>query len=142
MVDKYTNRKITITCPYMLFALQPDTKTVYRRNPNYWGRIEGNVQAIVYTPIKNDATRTAALLSGEIDLVLDPAPQDVARLRGTPGMKVIDGQENRIIFIGMDQARDELLYSSVKGKNPFKDIRVRKALYQAVDVETLKRTVM
>jgi peptide/nickel transport system substrate-binding protein len=121
---------------------QPDTKTVYKRNPGYWGKIEGNVQEVVYTPIKNDATRTAALISGEVDFVLDPAPQDVARLRNTSGIKIIDGVENRIVFIGMDQARDELLYSSVKGKNPFKDVRVRRALYYAVDIETLKRTVM
>lgn len=140
--DKFTNLNTNGTGPYMLVSRQPDTRTVYKRNPNYWGKFEGNVQEVVYTPIKNDATRTAALISGEVDVVLDPAPQDIDRLRKTPGMKVIDGLENRVIFIGMDQARDELLYSNVKGKNPFKDIRVRKALYQAVDVETLKRTTM
>jgi peptide/nickel transport system substrate-binding protein len=140
--DKYTNLNTNGTGPYMLVSRQPDTKTVYKRNPNYWGKIEGNVQEVVYSPIKNDATRTAALISGEIDFVLDPAPQDIARLKNTQGVKVIDGLENRIIFIGMDQARDELLYSNVKGKNPFKDIRVRQALYHAIDIETMKRTVM
>ncbi|MDQ6629698.1 MAG: ABC transporter substrate-binding protein, partial [Pseudomonadota bacterium] len=108
----------------------------------YWGKIEGNVQDIVFTPIGNDATRNAALVSGEVDFVLDPAPRDLARLRSTQGVKVIDGLENRIVFIGMDQGRDELLYSSVKGKNPFKDLRVRKALYQAIDIETLKTKLM
>jgi peptide/nickel transport system substrate-binding protein len=140
--DKYTNLNTNGTGPYMVVSRQPDNKTVFKRNPNYWGKIEGNVQDVVYTPIKNDATRTAALLSGELDFVLDPAPQDTARLRNTPGVKVIDGQENRIVFVGMDQARDELLYSNVKGRNPFKDVRVRRALYHAVDIETLKRTVM
>jgi peptide/nickel transport system substrate-binding protein len=141
--EKYTNLNANGTGPYMVVSRQPDTKTVFKRNPNYWGgKLEGNVQEIVYTPIKNDATRTAALISGEIDFVLDPAPQDIARLRQTSGVKVIDGLENRIVFIGMDQQRDELLYSNVKGKNPFKDLRVRKALYYAVDIETLKRTVM
>jgi peptide/nickel transport system substrate-binding protein len=140
--DKYTNLNTNGTGPYMLVSRQPDSKTVFKRNPNYWGKPEGNVQEVVYTPIGNDATRTAALISGQLDFVLDPAPQDLARLRNTPGVKVIDGQENRIIMIGMDQARDELLYSNVKGKNPFKDVRVRKALYYAVDIETLKRTVM
>jgi peptide/nickel transport system substrate-binding protein len=140
--DKFTNLNANGTGPYMLVSRQPDTKTVFKRNPNYWAKFEGNVQEVVYSPIKNDATRTAALISGEIDLVLDPAPQDTARLRNTQGVRVIDGVENRILFIGMDQARDELLYSNVKGKNPFKDIRVRKALYQAIDMETLKRTVM
>jgi peptide/nickel transport system substrate-binding protein len=84
------------------------------------------VQEVVYTPIKSDATRTAALISGEVDFVLDPRRRTSQRLRTTPGLKVIDGLENRSIFIGMDQARDELLYSNVKGKNPFKDVRVRR----------------
>jgi len=130
------------TGPFILVSRQPDVKTVYKRNTAWWGKFEGNVQQVVYTPIKSDATRAAALISGEIDFVLDPAPQDVARLRGSPGVKVIDGPENRIVFIGMDQARDELLYSSVKGKNPFKDVRVRRALYQAVDIETIKTKLM
>ena len=130
------------TGPYLLASRAPGIKTVYKRNPNWWGKPEGNVQDIVYTPIASDATRLAALISGEIDFVLDPAPRDVARLRSTAGVKVIDGPENRAVFIGMDQARDELLYSNVKGKNPFKDIRLRRALYQAVDIETLKSKLM
>ncbi|MFT3664496.1 ABC transporter substrate-binding protein [Piscinibacter sp.] len=131
------------TGPYMLASRAPGIKTVYKRNPNWWGRFEGNVQEIVYTPIGNDATRLAALVSGEIDFVLDPAPRDVARLRNTAGVKVIDGPENRIVFIGMDQFRDKLLYGSVPGdRNPFKDPRVRRALYQAVDIETLKTKLM
>ena len=87
--------------------------------------MEGNVTEIVYTPIKSAATRTAALLSGEIDFVLDPPLQDLPKLKSDPNIKVVEGEENRTIFIGMDQKRDELLYSSVKGKNPFKDLRVR-----------------
>jgi peptide/nickel transport system substrate-binding protein len=121
---------------------QPDVKTVYKRNPTWWGKFDGNVQEVVYTPIKSDATRVAALISGEVDFVLDPAPQDLPRLRSTTGVKVIDGPENRIVFIGMDQLRDELLYSSVKGKNPFKDVRVRRALYQAIDIDTIKTKLM
>jgi peptide/nickel transport system substrate-binding protein len=42
----------------------------------------------------------------------------------------------------MDQSRDELLYSNVKGKNPFKDIRVREAFYKAIDIEAIKNRVM
>ena len=130
------------TGPFVLVSRQPGIKTTYKRNANWWGKFDGNVQEIVYTPISNDATRLAALVSGEIDFVLDPAPRDVARLRNTAGVKVIDGPENRVVFIGMDQHRDELLYGSVKGRNPFKDLRVRRALQHAVDIETMKTKLM
>jgi peptide/nickel transport system substrate-binding protein len=137
------------TGPYTLTLRQPGIKTSYKRNPAWWGQRDnskgvalGNVQEAVFTPIANDATRLAALVSGELQFVIDPAPRDVPRLRNTSGVKVIDGPENRVLFIGMDQFRDELLYSSVKGKNPFKDIRVRQALYHAVDIETIKTKLM
>lgn len=140
--ETYASMNMNGTGPYMLASRAPGIKTTYKRNPNWWGKNEGNVQEIVYTPIANDATRLAALVSGEIDFVLDPAPRDIPRLRNTPGVKVIDGPENRVVFIGMDQGRDELLYSSVKGKNPFKDLRVRKALYHAIDIEAMKTKLM
>jgi peptide/nickel transport system substrate-binding protein len=140
--QSYTAFHANGTGPYMLVSRQPDVKTVYKRNPNWWGKFEGNVQDVIYTPIKSNSTRVAALISGELDVVLDPPPTDVPRLRETPNVKIIDGPENRIIFIGMDQGRDELLYSSVKGKNPFKDLRVRQALYQAVDEDSIKNKLM
>ena len=131
------------TGPFMLVSRSPGVKTVYKRNPAWWGTFDGNVTEIVYTPISNDATRLAALVSGEIDFVLDPAPRDIPRLRNTAGVRIIDGPENRVIFIGMDQARDTLQYGKVPGdKNPFKDVRVRRALYHAVDIETMKSKLM
>jgi len=144
--DMITAREANGTGPYILKARQPDVKTVLARNPNWWGikagLFEGNVDEVVFTPIGSDATRVAALISGEIDLINDPPPQDVPRLAQTPNIKVIEGVENRIVFIGMDQGRDELLYSSVKGRNPFKDKRVRQALYEAIDIEAIHRTTM
>jgi peptide/nickel transport system substrate-binding protein len=131
------------TGPLMLVSRQPAIKTVYKRNPHWWGRYSGNVQDVVFTPIANDATRLAALVSGEIDLVIDPAPRDLAQLRRTEGVKVLEGPENRIIFVGLDQVRDKLLYARVPGdRNPFKDLRVRRALYQAIDIEALKAKLM
>ena len=131
------------TGPYMLVSRAPGIKTVHKRNPAWWGKFEGNVQDVVYTPIANDATRLAALISGELDFVHDPAPRDIPRLRTVAGVKVIDGPENRIVFIGMDQARDKLLHGNVPGdRNPFKDVRVRRALYQAIDIETMKTKLM
>ena len=55
---------------------------------------------------------------------------------------MLTGPELRTIFLNMDSMRDELLYSNVKGKNPFKDARVRKAFYQAIDMEAIQAKVM
>ena len=130
------------TGPYMVREREPGVRTVFRRNPIYWRKIDGNVDEVVFNVIGNDATRVAALLSGEVD-VIDPAPvQDVERISANPAFQVIQGPEVRVIFLGMDQKRDELLYSDVKGRNPFKDRRVRQALYQAIDVERIKTTIM
>ena len=106
------------------------------------GRFEGNATRFVYTPIANDATRTAALLSGDIDFTHEAPPQDVARLSQEPGIRLATGLENRIIYLGFGQYGDELLYSSVKGRNPFKDIRVREAFYLAIDPDALKTGTM
>ena len=144
--ETHAARNANGTGPYMLKLREPDVKTVMVKNPNWWGladkRFEGNVDEVIYLPIKADATRVAALLSGEVDLVMDPPAQDIARLKQNPQIKVLEGVENRIVFLGMDQARDELLYSNVKGKNPFKDHRVRQALYQAIDIDALRTRTM
>ena len=130
------------TGPYRLKERQPSSRTVLVRNGTYWGKVDGNVDEVIFTPIGNAATRVAALLSGEIDL-MEPVPlQDVARIKASPNLKVMQGPELRTIFLGMDQKRDELLFSNVKGKNPFKDKRVRQAFYQAIDIETIKTRVM
>ncbi|MBS0317631.1 MAG: ABC transporter substrate-binding protein [Proteobacteria bacterium] len=130
------------TGPYRLRERQPGVRTVMVRNLNYWGKVEGNAQEVIFTPIGNAATRVAALMSGEVD-VMEPVPvQDIARVNASGVAKVLTGPELRTIFLGMDQKRDQLLYSNVKGKNPFKDVRVRKAFYEAIDIEGIKKTVM
>src|SRR6202034_4089751 len=68
--------------------------------------------------------------------------QDIQRVNAGGNATVLTGTEIRTIFLGMDQARDELLYSNIKGKNPFKDIRVREAIYKAIDVDLIKNRVM
>jgi len=142
--ETHAARNANGTGPYMLKSREVDVRTVFVENPNWWGKAsrKGNVTEVVYTPVKSESTRTAALLSGELDFVLDPAPQDIARMKQNPNIKVVEGSETRTIFIGLDQNRDELQYSNVKGKNPFKDLRVRQALYHAIDIEGIKRAVM
>ena len=141
-IENTASFKSNGTGPFRTKERQPNIRTVLVRNFNYWGKVESNVDEVVFTPIGNDATRVAALVSGEVDVV-EPVPlQDIDRLKSNANLKVMQGPELRTIFLGMDQKRDELLFSSVKGKNPFKDVRVRKAFYQAIDVETIKSRVM
>ncbi|HEX2114455.1 MAG TPA: ABC transporter substrate-binding protein [Alphaproteobacteria bacterium] len=139
--ETYAVRNMNGTGPYMLKSREVDIRTVFVENPNWWGKREGNVTEMVYQPIKSDATRISALISGEIDFVLDPPLQDIERLK-RGGAKVVEGNENRTIFFGFDQHRDELLYSNVKGKNPFKDLKVRQAVYHAIDIEAIKSRIM
>jgi peptide/nickel transport system substrate-binding protein len=130
------------TGPFTVESHQPGVKTVFKVNPNWWRKPEHNLKEIIFTPIGSDATRVAALLSGEVDII-EPVPlQDISRVDSSPNAQVLKGPELRTIFLGMDQVRDELLYSNVKGRNPFKDVRVREAFYKAVDIELIKTRVM
>jgi peptide/nickel transport system substrate-binding protein len=130
------------TGPFMIESHQPGVKTVFKAFADWWGKPEHNLKEIDFTSIGNDATRVAALLSGEVDVV-EPVPlQDIQRVNASGIATVMNGPEIRTIFLGMDQSRDELLYSNVKGKNPFKDIRVREAFYKAIDIEAIKNRVM
>jgi peptide/nickel transport system substrate-binding protein len=130
------------TGAFRLKSREPAAKTVFVRNGVYWDKIESNIDEAIFTPIGNDATRVAALLSGEIDMMQPVPVQDAPRLNANANLKVMQGPELRTIFLGMDQSRDELLFSNVKGKNPFKDKRVRQAFYQAIDIEAIKTRIM
>ncbi len=140
-IENTASFKTNGTGPFHVRERQPNVRTVFQRNPNYWGKVDGNVQEVVFTPIANPATRVAALLSGQVDIMAPVPVQDIARVN-SGATRVLTGPELRTIFLGMDQKRDELLFSSVKGKNPFKDKRVRQAFYQAIDIAGIQKTVM
>jgi peptide/nickel transport system substrate-binding protein len=130
------------TGPFKITSHEPGVKTVFTKNPDWWDEPTHNLDEVVFTPIGSDATRVAALLSGEVDF-MDPVPvQDIERVNNNPGTKVLVGPELRTIFLGFDQRRDVLKGSNVTDKNPFKDVKVRKAFYQAIDIETIKSKVM
>jgi len=142
-VENTASFKANGTGPFRLRAREPSVRTTLARNGNYWDKsIATNITEVVFTPIGSASTRVAALLSGEIDM-MEPVPvQDVARIAAHPNLKVMQAPELRTIFFGMDQSHDELLFSNVKGKNPFKDKRVRQAFYQAIDVNAIQKAVM
>ncbi|HMB75020.1 MAG TPA: ABC transporter substrate-binding protein, partial [Kiloniellaceae bacterium] len=143
-VENYATLNANGTGPFKLVSREPGVKTVLTVNEDWWDKDNQtfNVTDVVLTPIGSDATRTAALLSGELDLMYPAPVQDVDRINNSGVASVLQGPELRTIFLGMDQSRDELLYSSVKGANPFKDKRVRQAFYQAIDEDAIVSKVM
>ncbi len=141
--ENFATRNAMGTGPFVLKSREPDVKTVLAANPNWWDKSpEHNLAEVVFTRIPNAATRVAALLSGEIDMMYTVPPQDTDRIAKDANTNIIEGPETRVVFLGFDQERNELLYSSVKGKNPFKDKRVREAIHRSIDVEAMRRTVM
>ncbi len=130
------------TGPFIITEHQAGVKTIFKPNSEWWGKPEHNFEEVIFTTISNDATRVAALLSGDVDWA-DPIPlQDVDRINASSNAQVLQGPELRTIFLGFDQYRDELKYSNIKGKNPFKDVRVRKAFYLAIDENAIADKVM
>lgn len=142
--ESFAVRNTNGTGPFILESRAPDELTVLNRNPNWWGnsQFEGNLDRIEYRPISNAATRVAALLSGEVDFVLDPPLQDLKRIDSAAGLRVKTVAQIRSIFFGMDQGVDELRTSNIKGANPFKDARVREAFNLAIDKKAIQRVVM
>lgn len=142
--ENYAQRNTNGTGPFKLVSRAPDELTILERNADWWGddMFPGNLDRIEYRPIGNAATRVAALLSDEVDFLLDPPLQDLKRIEATDGLKVSTVAQVRTIFLGMDQSVDELRFSNVKGKNPFRDVRVREAFNLAVDKEAIRRVVM
>ncbi len=138
----FANLNANGTGPFMLKERQPDVKTVLVPNPNWWGTMDSNVSEAIFTPIGQDATRVAALIAGDVDMAYPIPVQDWDRLESADGVQPLTGPEARTIFLGFDQERDELLYSSIKGKNPFKDERVREAFLLAIDIEAIRKKVM
>ncbi len=130
------------TGPFIVSEHQAGVRTVFKPNPGWWGKPQHNFDEVIFTTVGNDATRVAALLSGDVDWA-DPIPlQDIARVNASGNAQVLQGPELRTIFLGFDQRRDELKSSSIKGKNPFKDVRVRKAFYLAIDEDAIAAKVM
>ena len=140
--ENFATRNANGTGPFILDIREPDRRTTLKANPAWWDKPDGNVTDVQFNVISNAATRVAALLSGDVDMIYTVPPQDVDRLGKTDGIKIHMGPELRTIFLAFDTLRPELLKSDVKGKNPFQDVRVRRAFYQAIDVKAIQARVM
>ena len=142
--ETFAVRNANGTGPYRLVAREPDVRTVLERNPDYWGAADfpDMIDTLILTPIASAPTRVAALLSGELDFVLDPAIQDLPRLDQAPDVSLQQTNEVRSIFLGWDTASPDSPWDDVEGRNPLADPRVRQALYQGIDVDAIQRVVM
>ena len=131
------------TGAFRLAAREPGLRTVLDPFDGWWDTAEHNITRAELTPIQNPATAVAALLSGDVDLI-NPVPiQDAERLAGDDNVKVIQGIEARVIMLGFPHEADALKYSAeTTDKNPFSDVRVRKAVAQAVNVPAILQTIM
>ena len=140
--ENFASRNAMGTGAFRVTGWQPDQRVTMAANPDWWDKTGGNVKEVIYTPIKSDPTRVAALLSGDIDMLTDIPTQDVARLRSDGKLKLMEGAEVRTMFLAPDVGSPELKYSSVKGKNPFADRRVRQAMSISIDRVAIQRTTM
>lgn len=140
----YATNHANGTGPFVLSKFEPGGRIVMTRNPNWWGfeRYPHNIDRIEYTPITGTQERLGALLDGTIDLLTDPPLRALEQIEGTSGLKLEKATELRTIFLSLDQASDALRSSDVTGSNPFKDSRVRRAIYQAIDIESIHEQVM
>ncbi len=143
--ETFAVRNANGTGPFKLIKYEPDVRVQLQRFDGWWGAADprnGQLQAVTFLSIKSDATRLAALASGEVDLVLDPPFQDVERLKTDPKLSVTTTGDMSTQYFTFDQSRDELLSSDVKGRNPFKDLRVRRAVAHALNIELIVQKVL
>ncbi|HZZ95063.1 MAG TPA: ABC transporter substrate-binding protein [Usitatibacter sp.] len=139
--ETFTARNANGTGPYKLVQWTPDVKTVLVANPDYWGK-RGNVTEAQYLVIGTGATRVSGLLSGELDLVVDPSLQDLERLKRIPQVSILQVVSNGVQYLGFDYGHARLVHGKAGERNPFRDRRVREAIRLAIDVKSLQSKVM
>ena len=140
--EDYATRHAMGTGPFRVTLRDPDHRTMLERNPTWWDHPNDLVERLEFDVLTAQTTRVAALVSGQADVATEIPPQDADYVAHTSGLKLLAGPELRTIFLGMDQSREQLLKSDVKGRNPFRDQRVRLAIALAIDEEAIVAKVM
>ncbi len=140
--DNYSAFNANGTGPFIVVKRETDVETIMEPNPEWWDTPEHNLTKVVFKPIASDPTRVAALLSGSIDMAYPIPVQDLGRVDSNNGTSTLTGPELRTIFLGLNQSDPELSSSNIQGENPLKDVRVREAMYRAIDIEAIRRKVM
>lgn len=145
--ENFAARNAMGTGPYVISARDPGVKIEFTRSDSWWDQPRGNIDKATYHIISNPATRVAALLTGEVDMIEAVPPQDAERIEKAEGVHLDSVADLRTVFVMMDVDRDVLLHAAdAKGnplkENPLKDKRVREAMRLAIDTAALKARVM
>ncbi|MBW8269418.1 ABC transporter substrate-binding protein [Caldovatus aquaticus] len=145
--DYNAGRAAIGTGPYRLVAHRAGDRTEMARNDAWWGGAEPWAR-VSYRFIANDGARTAALLAGDVDVIDQVPSTDLARLRRDPRVALHEIQGLRMIHLAFDHSRTEnpVFVADNEGRplaaNPYKDVRVRRALSLAIDRRALAERVM
>ena len=127
----------------MLESFEPRGGWVMVRNPDWWGTADypHNIDRVVHVA-KADPENVRALLGGEIDLLQTVPYWALPKIRRHPGLKLAYRPKLHTVFFGLDQGSAELRSSNIKGRNPFKDKRVREAMAYAIDLKSALHDLM
>jgi peptide/nickel transport system substrate-binding protein len=121
------------TGPFIVTAREQGVKLELKRFADYWDTSSpGNVDAIVFTPIKEPATRVAGLLAGDVDFIAPVPPTDLARIKDATCCTLITMPSTRVITFELNQDRVPA----------FKDKRVRLAMSYALNREGIAQKIM
>jgi peptide/nickel transport system substrate-binding protein len=134
------------TGPYKVVSFRYGDGMILERNESYWGPKPAYTHVQIKV-ISNDAAREAALLAGDIDVMENVPPDDVARLKANPALQVFGRPSDRIVFLEPNTGADMLpLLQDKDGKrlpaNPLRDLRVRQAISIAIDRTALVDRVL
>ncbi|MGG5822568.1 ABC transporter substrate-binding protein [Falsiroseomonas sp. HW251] len=134
------------TGPFRFTGYAPGDRVTFRRNPDHWGGAAA-WDVVTFRFIPNPTALVAALLAGDVQLIDGVSPVHFERLRRAPGVALFTGPTPRVIYLGMDQARDASPgVADAQGRpverNPLRDRRVREALSLALNRAQIVERVM
>ncbi|WP_245214353.1 ABC transporter substrate-binding protein [Roseomonas indoligenes] len=144
--DFNNGRAMIGTGPFRFVSFNADDRVVMSRNDAYWAE-KPEWSQVVYRFIPGDGVRVAALLSGDVQMIDVVPPNDMPRLRTTPGIAFAEMPSLRCIYIKLDTAHDVSPYiTDNDGKpftrNPLRDLRVRQALSIGINRQAIVDRVM
>jgi peptide/nickel transport system substrate-binding protein len=131
--NTYAANHVSGTGPFKLVSREQGVKLELERNKDYWDKKSpGNVDHLTVVPIKEDATRVAALLSGDVDMISPVAPNDQKRVLSDSNLQMATETSNRIVMFELNQSKVPA----------FKDQRVREAVNLAVNQKGIVEKIM